>query len=69
MTTRRGRLAALLLVAAVAVGAVGCGSPEARRARGKGPGADVGNRRDPVRIHDGADPYHETPRVLPRART
>lgn len=38
-----------------------CASPEAVRTRGDGPGADVGNRRQPVQIHAGAKPYYETP--------
>jgi hypothetical protein len=40
-----------------------CASPEAVRTRGDGPGADVGNRRNPVEIHAGAKPYYETPCV------
>lgn len=49
-------LAAALLAA--------CTSPEATRMRGGGPGADVGNRRDVVRIHEGAQPYWATPRLI-----
>ena len=37
-------------------------SPEATRARGGGPGADVGNHGDPVEIHGRTDPSHDTPR-------
>jgi hypothetical protein len=44
----------LLLLAA-------CASPEAVRTRGGGPGADVGNRGEPVEMHAGAEPYYETP--------
>jgi hypothetical protein len=40
-----------------------CASPEAVRTRGDGPGADVGNRRQPVEIHAGAHPYYKTPCV------
>ncbi len=40
--------------------AAGC-SPEATRTRGGGPGADVGNHGTPVRMHDGAQPYFDTP--------
>ncbi len=40
---------------------VGCGSPEARRTRGGGPGADVGNRGAVVHMHQGARPYWGTP--------
>lgn len=40
-----------------------CASPEATRARGGGPGADVGNRAAPIEFHAGAEPYHQTPCV------
>jgi hypothetical protein len=40
---------------------VGCVSPEATRVRG-GRGADVGNRPEVVKIHDGAEPFWKTPR-------
>ena len=53
------RGASVLLVAALA----GCASPEARRTRGGGPGADVGNRGPDVVLHEGAEPYYETPCV------
>lgn len=56
--TRAG-IALLLLVA----GAAGCASPETRRIRGGGPGADLGNRHVPVVMHHGAQPYHNTPCV------
>jgi hypothetical protein len=49
-------LAALLLAA--------CASPEATRARAGGPGADVGNRAHVVRLHQGADPFWKTPRIV-----
>lgn len=48
---------AVLLLAAL----VGCSSPEAARTRGGGPGADVGNRKPVVEMHEGAEPYHATP--------
>ena len=38
-------------------------SPEARRVRGGGPGADVGNRGDEVVLHDARKPFHATPIV------
>jgi hypothetical protein len=38
-----------------------CASPEARRTRGDGPGADVGNDGDPVIFHAGTNPYYKTP--------
>ncbi len=51
----------------LALGAA-CASPEARRTRGGGSGADVGNRPPVVEIHAGADPYYDTPcaTTLPR---
>lgn len=51
-----GSLVAALLLAA-------CASPEATRMRAGGPGADVGNRRDVLRLHEGADPFWKTPRI------
>lgn len=51
------RAAVMLL----ALGAAGCASPEAGRGRGGGPGADLGNRRMPVVMHHGAEPYYDTP--------
>jgi hypothetical protein len=42
----------------------GCASPEATRVRGGGPGADIGNRGNPVVFHNGAQPYHDTPCVI-----
>ena len=48
-------LSALLLVA--------CTSPEATRLRAGGAGADVGNRRDTVLMHEGSLPYWGTRRV------
>jgi hypothetical protein len=47
-------LAALLALAA-------CSSPEARRTRGGGPGADVGNRGEQIEIHGVLNPFHNTP--------
>jgi hypothetical protein len=49
----------LLLIGCVAVAA--CGSPEATRARGGGPGADVGNRPRVVEMHEGSRPFWKTP--------
>ena len=43
----------------------GCTSPEANRARGSGPGADVGNRGEIVEMHEGAKPFYETPSIIP----
>jgi hypothetical protein len=52
------RVAGSLLVLLLATA---CASPEARRARGGGPGADTGNRGATVVFHDGAEPYYKTP--------
>jgi hypothetical protein len=41
--------------------AAACTSPEAGRQRGGEPGADPGNRDAIVEIHQGAEPYHDTP--------
>lgn len=45
-----------------------CASPEAVRTRGGGPGADVGNRGEPVEMHAGAEPYYETPCAMEPVR-
>jgi hypothetical protein len=60
---RRWLIAAsgLLTLSALA----GCGSPEATRTRGAGPGSDVQNRPEEVRLHEGAVPYWRTPRLIP----
>jgi hypothetical protein len=42
---------------------VGCVSPESTRVRG-GRGADVGNRPEVVKMHDGAEPFWKTPRLV-----
>lgn len=55
--------AAWLLAGALFLGA--CASPEASRVRGGGPGADVGNRKEVVEFHAGADPYFMTPCAVP----
>jgi hypothetical protein len=52
----------LPLLAALAVLAA-CASPEAKRTRGDGPGADVGNRTRIIEFHGGAQPYYKTPCV------
>jgi hypothetical protein len=41
-----------------------CSSPETTRTRGGGPGADVGNRGSHVRMHEGALPYENTPKLI-----
>lgn len=53
------------LLAAVGMLAA-CGSPEASRTRGGGPGADVGNVARPIEFHAGADQYYHTPCVTER---
>jgi len=53
------RLIVPLLIAVVALAA--CASPEVRRSRGEGPGADVGNRPAVVRMHEGSEPFWNTP--------
>ena len=55
-----------LLLVLLAAALVGCDSPEAKRSRGGGPGADVGNRRPIVEMHQGAQPYYRTPCVTIR---
>ena len=54
------------------VGAVfalaGCVSPEARRTRGGGSGADIRNRDPVVEMHAGSRMYFETPCLLPEER-
>jgi hypothetical protein len=56
------KLALLTIIAAVVAG---CTSPETNRTRGGGPGADLGNRGSIVRMHEGAKPYENTPRMIP----
>jgi hypothetical protein len=51
------------VILAMTVLFVACSSPEAGRARGGGPGADVRNWGQPVELHAGAEPYYKTPCV------
>lgn len=51
-------LTSLLVLAA-------CSSPEINRTRGSGPGADIGTRGKVVRMHEGADPFAKTPKMIP----
>jgi hypothetical protein len=39
----------------------GCASPEAKRVRGGGPGADPGNHDAVAQLHAGAKMYYRTP--------
>jgi hypothetical protein len=59
------RRTALLGAAAAWVALGGCRSPEAGRARGGGPGADVGNRDPVVEMHEGSKMYYDTPCLMP----
>jgi len=43
----------------------GCNSPETKRTRGSGPGADNGNRGAYVRMHEGSKPFENTPKRIP----
>jgi len=51
------------IIVALVVGAAACSSPEATRMRAGGPGADVGNRKPVVSLHEGAQPFWKTPRA------
>ena len=51
----------VLLVACTVV--AGCDSPEATRTRA-GRGADVGNRPQTVEMHEGSQPFWETPQRI-----
>lgn len=57
---------ALLLIGGLAVSS--CVSPEIRRTRGSGSGADVGNRPPSVNMHEGSDPFWMTPNRIPEDR-
>jgi hypothetical protein len=52
----------MLLIAFTALAA--CASPEATRTRGGGPGADLGNRTKVVEMHEGSQPFWETPQII-----
>lgn len=54
-------MSALVLVAALAA----CTSPEAKRTRASGPGADIGNRAGEVMMHEGSLPFAGTPVQVP----
>jgi hypothetical protein len=55
-----------LLLVILALGLGGCSSPEAARARGGGPGADVGNVKNPIEFHGEKDMFNKTPQRGPR---
>ena len=42
-----------------------CSSPETKRTRGGGPGADVGNRGAFINMHEGSRPFYQTPQLIP----
>ena len=54
-----------ILVASTAVAA--CDSPEADRTRGGGLGGDTGNRPQTVKMHEGSDPFWNTPDRIERS--
>ena len=53
------------LVVLASLTIAGCGSPEATRARGGGPGGDTGNRPAQVKMHEGSRQYWQTPVLIP----
>ena len=55
----------LFLVLITSLTISGCTSPEVSRTRGGGPGADLGNRSSIVRMHEGANPFADTPKLIP----
>lgn len=60
MTMRRSTsLTILALICAAAF--AGCSSPEAGRTRGGGAGADIGNRPQNVKMHEGSRQFWQTP--------
>lgn len=54
----------VLLSLIFAIGAGACASPETKRARGAGAGADVGNRGKVVQMHEGSNPFYKTPQII-----
>jgi hypothetical protein len=44
-----------------------CVSPEAKRARTGGAGADVGNRSAELQLHGGSEMFSRTPCLLPKS--
>jgi hypothetical protein len=56
---------AVIVLTAVSFCLVGCASPETARTRGGGPGADVGNRSKFVEMHEGSQPFWNTPKIIP----
>ena len=56
------RRVTFVFVAVVALN--GCVSPEATRTRGGGPGGDLQNRPEQVKMHEGSRPFWRTPVVI-----
>ena len=56
---------AMILLTALSLGLAGCASPETARTRGGDPGADVGNRGNVVKMHEGSRPFWKTPQLIP----
>ena len=54
------------VIVLVALGTA-CVSPEAKRVRGGGAGADVGNRTAALQMHAGSRMYSKTPCLLPKS--
>jgi len=55
----------LITLVAFSLYLIGCASPETKRMRGGGPGADVGNRGKIVDMHEGSKPFEKTPKIIP----
>jgi hypothetical protein len=56
---------ALITFVAFSFYLIGCASPETKRMRGGGPGADIGNRAKFVQMHEGSIPFENTPKIIP----
>ena len=55
---------AVITLIAILFYVAGCASPETTRTRGGGPGGDVGNRTEIVRMHEGSKPFEKTPKII-----
>jgi hypothetical protein len=55
----------LITLVAFSLYLIGCASPETKRIRGGGPGADLGNRTKFVQMHEGSRPFENTPKIIP----
>ena len=55
---------AVITLIAILFYVAGCASPETTRTRGGGPGGDVGNRTEIVRMHEGSQPFWKTPNLI-----